>query len=234
MMTTHNPHDDEKRTSVGHKSDKTSAENGVELDFELGSESESVTVTETKMRAEDTRSVEEMKAKDAEIERLRTELADLKDKYIRNLADTQNARRRAEQEMVRTRETARADAFRALLGVLDTFDHALQQDKANAPDSKESIEGLQLIYEQILEILAHEGLKPIKAVGEPFNPRFHEACDIVECSDCDNNVIVGEIQKGYSLNSFVLRPSKVRINKRESVSSMKSSKQSNGQKREKE
>src|SRR5207253_2360077 len=109
----------------------------------------------------------------AEVERLKAERDALVDRLARLQAEFENARKRAEREQQEFREYVLADAVKALLPSLDSFERALGAEA----DSSEFRNGVELIYKQLYDALLKMGLRPIPAKGEPFDPRFHQAVE---------------------------------------------------------
>jgi Molecular chaperone GrpE (heat shock protein) len=129
---------------------------------------------------------------------------------LRTLAEFQNFRRRMEEENRRHAQFANEELIRALLPVLDNFERALA-----AADKNKSFEalmgGVAMTHRQLMDLLKKSGVEPIETKGKAFDPNFHEAVDRVADSDQPDNTIVQELQKGYMMNSRVLRPSLVKV-----------------------
>jgi len=102
-----------------------------------------------------------------------------------------------------------ADAIKALLPVLDSFDRALQV-KSDPGDFRG---GVDLIYKQLQDALAKLGVRAIPAKGEPFDPRVHEAIEMVETSDAPDHEVLEELQRGYKIKDRLLRPAMVKVAK---------------------
>jgi len=132
--------------------------------------------------------------------------------WQRAKADYINLERRIAQEKGEWIEFANLDFVLSILPTLDSFDEALKHFEDN-PESPEATEqdGVEQIYNQLKATLKNKGLEPIEAIGEKFNPEFHESVEVVE--GAEPGVIVEEIQKGYTLHDKVIRPSKVKIGK---------------------
>ena len=107
-------------------------------------------------------------------------------------------------------ENALADAVKALLPVLDSFERALQ---AVSEEKSEFRSGVELIYKQLQDTLGKLGLRPIPAKGEPFDPHLHQAVEMVETSEADDHQILEELQRGYKFKDRLLRPSMVKVAK---------------------
>ena len=146
----------------------------------------------------------------SELEALKKEATESHDRYLRVLADFDNFRKRQREETARRADLAREELILKLLGVVDNFERALQAAEDN--HSYESlVEGVSLTMRQVQDMLLAEGVEPIEAVGQEFDPEVHEAVASVESDDHPDNTVVDELQKGYTLNGKVLRPSRVRV-----------------------
>lgn len=143
-----------------------------------------------------------------EFGKVKAERDALLDRLARAQADFENARKRASREQQEYRDYAVADALKALLPVLDSFDRALQHTDI---DPEELRSGIELINKQMHDVLAKLGLRPIPAKGEPFDPRFHEAVEMVDTSNAEDHEVLDELQRGYKLKDRLLRPSMVRV-----------------------
>lgn len=164
--------------------------------------------TEEEVRAE-TLTLEEMAA---EVSRLQERENELTQQFLRLQADFENHKRRTREQMKETILRANENLIRELLPVLDNLERAMA---AVSEDNGESVRsGIELVYKQFLDVLQKEGLKPIPAAGEPFDPRIHEAVMQVETDDPEmDGRVVEELQKGYSFHDRVLRASMVKVGK---------------------
>lgn len=130
------------------------------------------------------------------------------DRLVRLQADYDNFRRRTRQEKEEFYKYASEKLINTLLPVLDNFELALSAEG----DSIENIKaGVQMIYKQLLDVLATEGVTPIPAVGEQFDPLKHEAVLRAESDEHPDNTIVQELRRGYFLKDKVIRPSMVKV-----------------------
>jgi molecular chaperone GrpE len=145
----------------------------------------------------------------AELQKLKAERDSLLDRLARAQAEFENARRRASKEQLDFREYASADAVKSLLPVIDSFERALQV-KSEAGDFRS---GVELIYKQLQDALAKLGVRAIPAKGEPFDPRYHEAIEMVETSDAADHEVLEELQRGYKFKERLLRPAMVKVAK---------------------
>ena len=144
----------------------------------------------------------------SELQKLRVERDTLIDRLARLQAEFENARKRTAREQQDFREYAVADAVKALLPTLDSFERALQTDAA---EKSEFRSGIELIYKQLQDALQKLGLRAIPAKGEPFDPHLHEAIEMVDTTDAPDHQILEELQRGYKLKDRLLRPSMVRV-----------------------
>jgi molecular chaperone GrpE len=143
-----------------------------------------------------------------ELQKLRLERDTLIDRLARLQAEFENARKRTAREQQDFREYAMADAVKALLPTLDSFERALQTGAAEKPEFRG---GVELIYKQLQDALQKLGLRAVPAKGEPFDPHLHEAIEMVETSDAADHQILEELQRGYKLKDRLLRPSMVKV-----------------------
>jgi len=139
-------------------------------------------------------------ASDAETEQLR-------DRYLRLLADFENFRRRTEREKTEFYKYAMAGLLKDLLPVLDNFDRSLE----HAEEGDDFHKGVLLIYKQLYDILQKHGLKPIEESGVPFDPNIHEAVVREEDPSVPSHTVSAVLQKGYFLHDRLLRPAMVKV-----------------------
>jgi molecular chaperone GrpE len=144
-----------------------------------------------------------------ELQKLKAERDSLLDRLARAQAEFENARRRGAKEQQDYRDYAAADAIKSLLPVIDSFERALQV-KSEPGDFRS---GVELIYKQLQDALAKLGVRPIPAKGEPFDPRVHEAIELVETSDAPDHEVIEELQRGYKMKDRLLRPAMVKVAK---------------------
>ncbi len=142
------------------------------------------------------------------------ELNNLKDSMQRLQAEFENSRKRLEREKQEFALFANTELIKKLLPLLDSIEAAKEHfEKQENFSGKDCANGLELIKKQLLEILISEGLKRTKAVGKKFDPLLHDAVT----EDCEeekeNEIVLEEFQKGYTLKEKLLRPAKVKINK---------------------
>lgn len=135
------------------------------------------------------------------------ELAELRDRHLRLLADFDNFRKRAERELEERTRYVLAEPIRELLPVLDNLERALA---AQGPEG-DLIRGVEMIARQFLDVLRRFGVEPVPAVGAHFDPRRHEAVMRVESAEVVEPTVVEEFQRGYLLRDRLLRPALVKV-----------------------
>jgi molecular chaperone GrpE len=157
---------------------------------------------------------EALERRTAELEQAIAELeercAQADDQNLRTAAEFQNFRRRARQEKEQVVRFATERLVSELLPVIDNFGRAMQVD-ADSPSAENLLAGVKMIYDQLLQVLAVQGVAPIEALGEAFDPTLHEAIEREETAALPPDVVVAEIAKGYRMHDRVIRPAKVRV-----------------------
>lgn len=148
------------------------------------------------------------------IEELENQNAELKDKYMRAMAETENIRKRAAKEKIDIIKRANKDLLLSLLNFMDNFERAIKAGENN-PDiqNSEYYKGIELIHKQFIDFIHDNGVEEIECLGEEFDPNMHEALTMVEIPDCENEKIVEVYAKGYKLNDELLRTAKVIVGK---------------------
>ena len=144
---------------------------------------------------------------DAAVVELQQEIADLRDRSIRTLADFENYRRRSEREREDLRRYAAGDVLRDLLPVVDNLQRALAAG-GTVDDLKV---GVELTLRQFTEALRQRGVAEVPALGQPFDPAVHEAVARVDDATVETPTVVDELQRGYTIHGKLLRPALVRV-----------------------
>ena len=135
-------------------------------------------------------------------------IEELNAKYMRLMADFQNQKKRFDKENADIHQYANEKIVKNLLEVLDNFERALDATKDADPNLHE---GMELIFKQLMAALEKAGVAEIKALGEEFDPNFHNAVMMEETDEYESNKVSEVMQKGYTLNSRVIRPSMVKV-----------------------
>ena len=146
-----------------------------------------------------------------EAQKLRTERDSLFDRLARLQAEFDNYRKRAAKERDDFRDFAVSDAARTLLPVLDSFNLALKNASAKPEDLRK---GVELIHKQLQDVLQKMNVQRIPAQGERFDPRVHEAIEMVESNEVPDHHVLEELQPGYRIKERLLRPAMVRVAKK--------------------
>lgn len=137
-------------------------------------------------------------------------IEELTDKLTRQMAEFDNFRKRSEKEKSQMYEIGAKDIIEKILPVVDNFERGLDsipEEEKGSPFA----EGMEKIYKQLMTTLDSLGVKPIKAVGQEFNPDFHNAVMHVEDEEFGENVVAEEFQKGYMYRESVVRHSMVKV-----------------------
>ena len=138
------------------------------------------------------------------------QIADLTDKLTRHMAEFDNYRKRTEKEKSAMYEIGAKDVVEKILPIVDNFERGLQ----SVPEEKKDdpfVDGMDKIYKQMMSTLEGIGVKPIEAVGQEFDPNFHNAVMHVEDEELGENVVAEEFQKGYMYRDSVVRHSMVKV-----------------------
>jgi len=143
---------------------------------------------------------------ESELQKVKAERDSLLDRLARAQAEFDNARKRAGKEQQEFRDYAVADAIKSLLPVVDSLERALQVKS----DGAELRSGVELIYKQLLAALAKLSVNPIVSKGEAFDPRYHEAIEMIETAEAPDHQVIEELQRGYKFKDRLLRPAMVK------------------------
>ncbi len=168
-------------------------------------------IEESEVTVEEPIVLEPIEVLEKDLQETKDELEEQKDKFIRLQAETDNFRKRLSREKEEFSQYANERLFKELIPIFDNFERALE-DPSN--EIKSLKEGLDMILKQFNTFLEKENVEPIKAIGEKFNPEFHEALTSKESNDHEEDTIISQFVKGYTINNRVLRPSQVIIAKK--------------------
>lgn len=214
--------DADKKVSGEAENTDANAENGSEVN---GSEEKNADVQENDTPAEESANpgneegIEDTEAagrkkplfgKKDKKDKRDEQIADLTDKLKRNLADFENFRKRTEREKSQMFEIGAKSVIEKILPTVDNFERGL----ATVPEDKKEdpfVQGMEKIYRQLMTTLEEIGVKPIEAVGQPFDPNFHNAVMHEDNEELGENVVSEEFQKGYMYHDSVVRHSMVKV-----------------------
>lgn len=148
-----------------------------------------------------------------ELEKLELELAEMKDKYLRQFAEFDNFRKRTAKERLELIQTAGKEVIGQLLEVLDDADRAQKQMESSS-DVAALKEGVTLVFNKLRNILQSKGLKPMESIGTPFDADRHEAITEIPAPTPElQGKVMDEVEKGYFLNDKIIRFAKVVVGK---------------------
>ena len=137
-------------------------------------------------------------------------IEELTDKLTRQMAEFDNFRKRTEREKSQMYEVGARDIIEKILPVVDSFERGLGAVKEEEKDHP-FMQGMDKVYKQMMTTLAEAGVKPIEAVGQEFDPNFHNAVMHVEDENLGENIVAEEFQKGYMYRDSVVRHSMVKV-----------------------
>ena len=156
--------------------------------------------------------VNETRTEEGEIERLKRQVDELNDKYLRQAAEFDNFKRRSAKERNELIQTAGKEVITDLLDVLDDCDRAQKQMEVTG-DVEQIKEGVQLVFNKLRNSLSAKGLKPLESINQVFNTDKHEAITEIDAGEDMKGKVVAEVQKGYLLNDKIIRFAKVVVGK---------------------
>lgn len=195
-----------KDTTEKVQKEKEQTEETVECTEETVENAEAMETDQEETKADETSETEKMPEKDPRD----VKLEELNDRLIRNMAEFDNFRKRSEKEKNQMFEVGAKSIVEKILPVVDNFERGLG---AVTEEEKESafVQGIEQIYKQFINALEEVGVKPIEAVGQEFNPDYHNAVMHGEDENYGENVISDEFQKGYMYKDSVVRHSMVKV-----------------------
>jgi len=134
------------------------------------------------------------------------------DQYLRTMADMDNLRKRTQREKEELAKFANENILRDILPVIDNLERAVEHVE-QSQDGSGLLEGVQMTLTQFGQLLTSFGVKTVDAVGQPFDPAYHQAMGQMESTEYPANTVVQQMQKGYQLNNRLLRPAFVMLAK---------------------
>lgn len=191
---------EEETTPVTEETEESAAENTAE-------EAPEETASESEETPEEGKTKTSFFGKKKKENKLEQQIEELTDRLKRSMAEFDNFRKRTEKEKASMYIIGAKDIVEHILPVVDNFERGLGQ----AQEGDAFADGMKMIYKQLLTTLEELGVKPIEAVGQEFNPDFHNAVMHVDDEEAGENIIVEEFQKGYTYKDFVVRHSMVKV-----------------------
>ena len=150
------------------------------------------------------------KKEDKKEQQYKEQIAELNDRVMRQMAEFDNFRKRTEREKSAMFEIGAKDIVERILPVIDNFERGLntvsEEERENG-----FVQGIEMIYKQLMTVLGDAGVKPIEAVGKEFDPNFHNAVMHAEDDSFGENIVAEEFQKGYMYRDSVVRHSMVKV-----------------------
>lgn len=146
-----------------------------------------------------------------EIQSLKNEKEEVSNRILRLQAEFDNFKKRTQKEKEANLKYKSQDLVTEMLPALDNFERAIQVEITEA--NSNLVEGISMVYRQLLDALKSQGVEVIESVGKEFDPNLHHAVMQVEDAEKEPNTVVEELQKGYMLKDRVVRPAMVKVNK---------------------
>ena len=200
--------------------EKAAEETGDERDNEVESEADAATKEDAESEeiadeaeaknSDESKSEKKIFGKKNKKDKKDEKIEELTDRLTRQMAEFDNFRKRTEKEKSQMYEIGAKDIIDKILPVVDNFERGLngvKEEEKNDP----FIQGMEMVYKQLMTTLEGVGVKPIEAVGQEFNPDFHNAVMHVEDENFGENIVAEEFQKGYMYRDSVVRHSMVKV-----------------------
>ncbi|WP_421174979.1 nucleotide exchange factor GrpE [Metabacillus dongyingensis] len=166
---------------------------------------------DSETQAEQAQESDELSAAKAKIEELEAKLSETENRMYRVQADLDNFRRRARLDLEAAQKYRSQNLITEILPALDNFERALKID-TDDEKTQSLLQGMDMVYRQLVQALQNEGIEAIQAEGQPFDPHLHQAVMQVEDDQYESNVVIEEFQKGYKLKDRIIRPAMVKVN----------------------
>lgn len=150
---------------------------------------------------------------DIELEKLQKELSEYKDKYLRLLAESENARKRLQKERQELIQYALQNIIVDFLGPIDHLENALKFSQQNSEEVKLWAKGFEMILGQFKDVLTNNNVVPFDSIEQHFDPHFHEAVETVTTTEKAPGTVVSESLRGYRMGDKTIRPARVKVAK---------------------
>ena len=154
---------------------------------------------------------EETGKQNEEINKLQKEKEEIYQRFLRTQAEFDNFKKRSVKEREAAAKYKAQDLATELLPAIDNFERALQVEVNG--ENKGLLDGISMVYRQLIDALNSQGIESIEAVGQEFDPNIHQAVMQVEDESKESNIVLEELQKGYLIKDRVIRPAMVKVNK---------------------
>jgi molecular chaperone GrpE len=161
----------------------------------------------------ETQTVDEDQDPASQLQAARQQAQENYDRLLRASAEFDNYKKRTAREMQDVIKYANEKIFKELLTVVDNLERAIEAAGVDRKDEDPLVKGIHLTLGEVLKILERHKVKPVKALGEPFDPAYHQAMMQEEVADQPSNTVVREMQKGYVIHDRLLRPAMVVVSK---------------------
>jgi molecular chaperone GrpE len=149
-----------------------------------------------------------------EAQKMKQELGEAKDKYIRLFAEFDNMRKRHERERTALIKYAHEEVIIEMLGFFEDFERTIAAGKKSPSDAKDLLKGIEMVYGRMQQLLKKYDVREIECAGKKFDPDFHEALMAEDAVDQEDGTILEVFQKGYMLGDRVVRTAKVKVSKK--------------------
>ena len=156
--------------------------------------------------------VDEITALKQELEKQKEESKKHYDLYMRSLAELDNFKKRVARDKEEYSKYATLSLIKKLLSVIDDLERAMVQF-TKSQDLEALGKGVEMITKSLQEVIKNEGVEPIEALGKPFDPQYHQPLMVEESNEDPENMVIEELQCGYTLHGRVIRPSLVKVSK---------------------
>ena len=196
--------EEEKKVSDESIVEEAKGETPEETTTEEGTETQETKETKTKKKKKSAAALE------IELKKSEEKAAEMTDKYQRLMAEFENARKRNAKEQSHMYDVGAKEVLAKLLPVVDNFERGLGA-MTDADKESSFAQGIEMIYKQLITVLSDLGVTPIEAVGQEFDPNFHNAVMHVEDENFGENEVAEEFQKGYMYRDSVVRHSMVKV-----------------------
>lgn len=151
--------------------------------------------------------------KKTEVESLQEQLSDYKDKYMRQLAEMENMRKRLQKERQEMTQYAMSNLIADFLSPIDHMENALKHTENNSDEVKHWALGFKMILNQFKDVLTSNNVKEMDSMGKAFDPNNHEAIEMIETDEYPPGTIVEECLKGFKIGDKIIRPARVKVAK---------------------